>query len=355
MTENLPTNSDSSDHGNSDESPTPRVNRLRGYETRQGFDKIVNRWSHASVYGRHFDPFRDIPWDDPAYAVDPHDERWILGPNDNLGAHEWYQGLGQDEKIRVGLFRYAHSVKVGSQFEMQLNAGIMHRAMELPNGIGEEFRYPLHEVGEEVNHIQMFQKFVDLTGVKTHGAPAWFRNTVPYITPLANKFPIALWMLALGGEEPVDHMQRSLLKEENQHPLLHRIMEIHTIEELRHIGFAQTYMRHNVPKMSKSQKETASVAFPVMLRKVADVIMRPSSEAQKQMNIPKKVVKEIWWDSAEGREFLANLFPDARKLAAEVGLKSPEQDADSPAQLKKTLAMRLGDRAWRAMGIDGQH
>jgi hypothetical protein len=92
-----------------------------------------------------------------------------------------------------------------------------------------------------------------------------------------------------------------------------------------------------------------------MLRKVADVIMRPSSEAQKQMNIPKKVVKEIWWDSAEGREFLANLFPDARKLAAEVGLKSPEQDADSPAQLKKTLAMRLGDRAWRAMGIDGQH
>lgn len=313
----------------------------RGVESnglgKQEFETKVHRWSHASVHGRHYNPFIHIDWDNPDYEIVPDDDRWILGERDNLGGHPWYQNLSREEKVRIGLFRYAHSVKVGSQFEEGLIAGIMYRNMNLPNGVGEEFRYPMHEAGEEVNHIQMFQKFVDQTGVQTKGAPAWFRHVLPFYIPLGGKLPAVLWSMALAGEEPVDHMQKNLRKDAGMHPLIDRIMEIHIAEEARHIQFAHTWLRRYVPKMNRVEKTVFAVALPIMLRTVADLIMRPNKEARESMGIPKKIAKEIWWDSDDGRKFMTEMFPDARKLADELGLRG-----------------KLGRTAWRVMGIDAQ-
>jgi len=302
---------------------------------RDEFETKVHRFSHASVYGKHYDPFRDIDWDDPEYAITPDDERWILGPQDNLGAHPWYQSLPREEQIRVGMWRVAHTMKVGSQFELELISGIMHRAVGLENNAGEEFRYPMHEASEEINHIQMFQKLVDRTGVNTKGAPAWFRHFSPYITPYANMFPVALWTFALAGEEPVDHVQKSLLREAELHPLVRRIMHIHVSEEARHINFAHTYLRRAVPKLNRVEKLVFSVLYPTVMRSISQIIMCPSRAALKEAGIPKKVADEIWWNSDSGRDYLSNLFPNARELADELGLRGP-----------------LGRAAWRLMGID---
>ncbi len=41
------------------------------------FTELVERLSHQSVV-KHFDAYVDVPWDDPAYAIDPTDPRWEL-------------------------------------------------------------------------------------------------------------------------------------------------------------------------------------------------------------------------------------------------------------------------------------
>ena len=45
-------------------------------------DKLQH-FSAASV-DKCFNAFKDVPWDDPAYAIDPLDERWILPDVDLL-------------------------------------------------------------------------------------------------------------------------------------------------------------------------------------------------------------------------------------------------------------------------------
>ncbi len=68
--------------------------------------KIVRRWrrnmdvfddaeyvntlqtlSEGSVR-RNFNPYTDIDWDSPEFAVTPNDERWILPATDPIGKHE---------------------------------------------------------------------------------------------------------------------------------------------------------------------------------------------------------------------------------------------------------------------------
>ncbi|RYJ00865.1 MAG: diiron oxygenase, partial [Actinomycetales bacterium] len=66
---------------------------------RQEYADVLRMLSQASV-DRHFDAFVDVPWDDPDFAVDPDDPRWVLPPNsDPLGAHPWYQALPLDRQI----------------------------------------------------------------------------------------------------------------------------------------------------------------------------------------------------------------------------------------------------------------
>ena len=94
---------------------------------RTGYHDTLRTLSEASV-DQHFDAFVDIAWDDPAYAVDPRDERWILPEADVLGATEWYRSLPRERQIQVGLYRQANVTKVGLQFEQVLIAGLMNFA-----------------------------------------------------------------------------------------------------------------------------------------------------------------------------------------------------------------------------------
>jgi hypothetical protein len=303
------------------------------------YAKRLNILSKASAK-KYNNPFPNsvvdyIDWDNPEYAIDPDDERWILGPEDNLGAHPWYQSLPPERQIEVGMYRFAHTVKVGSQFEEFLVAGIMNYTTALRNG-KSEFRYAMHEATEETHHIQMFQEFVNRSGIDTKGAARWFRNLAPHMIPIASKIPVGFWVAVLAGEEPVDHTQKDILKQhDNLHPMLHKIMSVHVAEEARHISFAHEYLKQHVPKLNRAERVALSVGFPVIMRTFANILMRPSKQALDAMGIPKNIADEIWWDSDSSKKFLRDLFPDARELADNLGLRG-----------------KLGRAAWRAMGID---
>ncbi len=302
----------------------------------QTFHERLQTLSEASVH-QHFDAFLDIDWDHPDLAVDPSDERWVLPMSDPLGRHPWYRGLPRSEQIRIGIYRQANVTKVGLQFEQVLVAGLMMYANKLPNG-SAEFRYATHEATEECHHTQMFQEFVNRSGQDVPGGSRLFRTLGPVLPLAARVAPYGFFYGVLAGEEPIDHLQKSILRGGGDlHPLLQRIMQIHVAEEARHIGFAHEYLLHKAPRLKRHERALLSLVVPVVMRWLCDEILVPSAQARRDMGLPKQVVKDLYWDRPESQKVLRDLFGDVRMLAEETGMMNP-----------------VSRRVWRLLGIDGR-
>ncbi|WP_195173666.1 diiron oxygenase [Mycobacteroides abscessus] len=270
----------------------------------------------------HFDPFEDIDWDSPDYQIDRNDPRWVLDPElDTLGATEWYRNQPLERQIEIGRWRQANAVKVGLAFESILIRGMMQYLMKLPNG-SPEFRYCLHEMTEECNHIQMFQELVNRIGDDVPGMRKWFRRASPFIGVLGGWAHVVLFIGILGGEEPIDHYQKSLIRNDiDQPPAVRRVMQIHVAEEARHISFAGEFLRVHVPLMSKRKKAICTVLFPLTMRWLAGEIMTPPRSFATEFDIPREVFKEAFWRSEHARNTLSGYFGDMRKLTEDIGLR----------------------------------
>ncbi|GGG24277.1 hypothetical protein GCM10007304_42660 [Rhodococcoides trifolii] len=304
--------------------------------TKDDYEHTLQVLSEASVH-QHFDAFIDVPWNDPEFAITPDDARWVLPAADPLGATDWYRSLPLERRIHIGMYRQANMLKVGLQFEQILISGLMHYALSLPNGT-PEYRYATHEATEECHHTQMFQELINRIGIDVAGGPRWFRMAGPFMPLAAGPLSFGFFVGVLGGEEPIDHMQKAVLRTGTEmHPLVQRIMQIHVAEEARHIGFAHQYLHYRGPKLSRFQRGILSVATPVIMRVLCDAIMKPTAKMQRDLDIPKAVVDEVYWDNEASQKVLRDMFGDVRKMATDVGLMN-----------------RVSRRVWRALGIDGR-
>ncbi|MDT0200936.1 diiron oxygenase [Nocardioides sp. AE5] len=288
----------------------------------QTYEEKLQTLSEASVH-QHFDAFVDIDWDNPDYAIHHDDPRWILPEADVLGRHPWYQAQSRERQIEIGLLRQANVTKVGLQFEQVLIGGIMQHAFSLPNG-SPEFRYSTHEATEECHHTQMFQEFVNRAGVDVPGGNRFFRTVAPFLPLAAAVLPEVFFVGVLAGEEPIDHVQKSILRAgDDLHPLLQRIMQIHVAEEARHIGFAHEYLAQRIPELSGPRKALLSVLYPVIMRTLCDIILVPGKEITDQMGMPRSVIRDVYWKQPESQKVLRDIFGDVRMLAEETKLMNP--------------------------------
>jgi hypothetical protein len=307
---------------------------------KQSYYDTLRTLSLASV-DQHFEAFKDIDWDSPELRVEPGDERLILTDADEIGASDWYKSLPRERQIEVGAYRYAQIAKVGRQFEQLLISGVMNHLVGADD-LNPEFRYAMHEVTEETHHIQMFQesvnRFVERLDIgEVAGAPKWFVRTMPLVASAGRWFPQAFFVGILAGEEPIDHLQKSVMRAGGSHPLIDRVMQIHIAEEARHIGFAHQYLEHHWPTMNPVRRRILAYLFPVIMRTLCDVIMVPSKRARADMGIPDEVARQIWWESESSRKLLRDLFGDVRLLADNLGIRK------GPARL-----------LWKALKIDGR-
>ncbi|MDT9592525.1 diiron oxygenase [Nocardioides zeae] len=304
--------------------------------TDEEYDEVLHRLSVASVE-RHFDAFADIDWDHPDFEVRADDPRWVLPHVDPVGRHPWYRSLPLEEQIRVGQWRYANIFKVGLQFENILIRGIMQYVFTTPNG-SREFRYLTHEATEECHHTQMFQQGVNRIGTDAPGMPRWLRRASSFLPLAAGPLPLIFFIGVLAGEEPIDHTQKAMLRDDAEvHPMIKRIMEIHVAEEARHISFAHEYIKRKAPRVGRFSRFLTSISFPIVMRVLGDAILVPAKEFQEEFDIPDEVLAELFWGSAESKEFLSELFSDVRMLAEESGLMNP-----------------VARRVWKALGIHGR-
>lgn len=300
-------------------------------EAEQTYVALVERLSKQSV-DKHFDPYVDIAWDDPAMAIDVTDPRWAKSAEEFFGRTAWYHSLSPTEQSRLGLHRLASAMKLGLEFENILKRGLLEYAFKLPNG-APEFRYLYHETIEEAHHGLMFQEFVNRTGLPVEGMAWWEKIGSRRVVGLSRRFPPLFFLFVLGGEDPIDHQQRKALREGDPHPLLERIMRIHVTEEARHLSFARHHLKHEVPKLSRLQKARLSVMAPILLGQMARQMLMPPRQIVREFQIPKETLRELS-RSPEAIQSVSESLQKVRKLCIELGLVN-----------------RVTVRLWKASGI----
>jgi hypothetical protein len=286
------------------------------------FVALVARLSRQSV-DKHYDAYADIAWDDPAYAIDPDDPRWELSADDALGATAWYRAQPPAVRSRIGLYRYASAMKIGLQFENILKRGLLEHAFVLDNR-DPTFRYAYHEVIEEAQHGLMFQEFVNRAPFDLPGLPWIMRMGSDRIVKLGRRFPQLFFMFVLGGEDPIDHVQREALHSGGDlHPLLEVIMRHHVTEEARHLSFARHYLKQEVPGLSWARRQVLAVATPLILGTMAQLMMQAPGDLVATFAIPDEVVAEAYRDNPDhARETVVSLRK-VRRLSRQLGIVNP--------------------------------
>ena len=289
------------------------------------YQALLARLSRQSVT-KHFDAYADVPWDDPAYAIDPTDRRWVAVVVDptgaGLGGTSWFDSLTPAQQARLGLDLVASKMKVGLEFEAVLKRGLLEFAATLPNG-SPEFRYVYHEVIEEAQHSLMFQEFVNRSGFDAVGLGPLERFATRFIVTLGRRFPALFFVFVLGGEDPIDYAQRQELRRGTQlHPLLERIMRIHVTEEARHLSFARHYLRQQVPRLGKLRRIALGVGAPIILGIMSRMMLRPSPQIVRRHAIPAATLKQVYRHPDSRAELLASLRK-VRNLCTELGLITP--------------------------------
>jgi hypothetical protein len=290
------------------------------------YEALIARLSKQSV-SKHFDAYGDVDWDGPEMQIDADDPRFELPSTDPLAATDWYRNQPPDIRARIGLHRIAGNMKVGLQFESVLQRGILEYAAGLPNG-SPEFRYAYHEVVEEGHHSMMFQEFVNRSGIPVRGLPKPMQFASRQVVKLGHVFPELFFTFVLGGEDPIDFVQRSTLRSDKElHPLLERIMRIHVTEEARHLSFARHYLRRQVPKLGWGRRQVLAIGAPIILGTMAALMLRPSPEVVKTYRIPKHVLSEAYADNPESRQYVVDSLRKVRELCVELGLINPVSQA----------------------------
>ena len=298
------------------------------------YRSLLERLSRQSV-AKHYDAYLDIPWDDPAYALVDADPRWELPASDPLGATAWYQSLPQATRARFGIELIASFAKIGMQFENVLQRGLLEYAFQLPNG-APEYRYVMHEVIEEGQHSLMFQEFVNRTKLPIPGLPKLMQFGSRQVVRLARRFPELFFLFVLGGEDPIDYVQREQLRTgQFAHPLLRRISQVHITEEARHLSFARAYLRQHVPRLGALKRLALRVRTPLLFGQMGRIMMQPPASMVQRYQIPKAVLREAY-RSETARSQRAAALRKPRELCIELGIATPPFDA-----------------LWRRMGIWG--
>jgi P-aminobenzoate N-oxygenase AurF len=296
------------------------------------FTELLGRLSRQSVV-KHFDAYADVDWDHPDNAIDPRDPRWELDSGNGLAGTDWYRALPAETRARIGLHGITSNMKAGLQFENVLKRGLLEYAFRLPDG-SPEFRYVYHEVIEEAQHSLMFQEFVNRTGLETPGLPWELRVGSRNVVGLARRFPALFFVFVLGGEDPIDHVQRAVLRSDRDiHPLLERIMRIHVTEEARHLSFARGYLRTNVPKLPAWRRRAMAMQAPLILATEASVMLRPPRHLVRTYGVPDAALREAYGPGSQNRQDAKDSLRKVRNLLVELGLVPP---------VAKRLWQRLG-------------
>ncbi|MCG8314156.1 MAG: diiron oxygenase [Pseudomonadales bacterium] len=284
-----------------------------------GYSHQLTKLSEASTK-KFYLPYTDIDWEADEYQISCEDNSWGDMTHSFLGQTRWYANQPQSIKNKIGLQYDVNTTSLGISFENLLTRGLLAFASTLPTG-SQEYRYAMHEAIEECHHSMMFQEFINRSGVEPQ-AHAWLTRFLGIgVDSLARNFPELFFIFVLGGEAPIDYVQRRTLSEHNNlHPLVKKMMHIHTTEEARHISFAEHFLQEHVPQLGKIKKARISIATPIIFSIMANMMLKPSATMIRKFNIPNEVIKEAYDNNPDYHHYIIQSFESVAGFCKELGL-----------------------------------
>jgi len=194
---------------------------------------------------RHsYDPMVDIKWDEPLV-----EGKWFLAERRcSLYGTELWDSLSLEQKILLSREELAASLAVGVWTEHVL-LHLVSRYVYKRDVSSPQVQFALTEVADEVRHMIMFAKLIEVIGSEIYPTP---EKTLKNGLVLKTFAPVpALWAMILLTEEFFDRFQREQSNDETIQPLVRTVARIHVVEEARHISFARTELERFVPTLSK--------------------------------------------------------------------------------------------------------
>lgn len=264
-------------------------------------EPALDRLTQLSLEEGH--PAAGLPWDDPDAWPEPDHPGWRLWSHDPLARTRWYRSLGPADQARVGRWRTAEAMRVGWEFENLLQRGLLKHAFEMSN-VDPAFGYLHHEVMEESEHTLMFFEYVRRTCDQVAGMPPLLRRLGEgLVEATARPAPELFFLLVLGGELPIDHVQRLALRDDGERlvPVLAEILDIHVTEETRHVSFARHQLRARAPHMGRVRRRTMAMAAPVLLGIMSRLILFPSAALVRHFDVDRRELSRVLADEASLR------------------------------------------------------
>ena len=302
-----------------DAAATPEEGTRAAVEDDTTYRALVARLSRQSV-DKHFDAYADVDWDAPDHRIDPTDPRWAHALGDPLVDTDWFAALPAEDQARLGLNLVVVRMKLGLQFENVLQRGLLDYAIDLANN-DPEFRYAYHEIIEEGHHTLMFQEFINRSEIDTRGLGRAELTAARAVVLAARCFPELFFFFVLGGEDPIDYVQRRSLRGQAElPPLLERIMRIHVTEEARHLSFARHHLKRAVPALGPVRRTALSVALPGVLGVMSWMMLGVPSEVVRAFHVPRTALLQARRANPQAR---ADAVRKVRELADELGLVGP--------------------------------
>jgi hypothetical protein len=157
------------------------------------------------------------------------------------------------------------------------------------------FRYAMYELIEEAKHTLMFQTFIDRSACNPPRMRWIDRWISTRIERAGARSPELFFVWVLAGEIFVDADNRRRLEQRAQlHPVLERILQIHVIEEARHMRFAEVYLRQHWAGLGALQRLRIRAMLPIIMNGAAAVMLQPSPALVRRFRIPRAVLREAF-------------------------------------------------------------
>lgn len=211
---------------------------------------VAERLNAASAARRWY-PFADdvIDWSVPL------DDHWAYMP----AGHSLFSGTdlldhcAPSERSFVERWEMTQFMRNIGHGEHLLNQGILAMLWHV-DPYDPSYRYLLHEVAEECQHMAMFNQWVRMNDdIETVGAgeASWAKTLGQFTEGLAVRSPEAFWVNVLLFEFVGDDFNQAMRAGTGElgrplHPVLVGIGVTHTAEEARHIGYARRWLEEGM-------------------------------------------------------------------------------------------------------------
>lgn len=217
--------------------------------------KTSEKLNKASTKARMY-PFDDkvIDWSVPI------DDEHLYLPEAHCFFYgsEFWDGLEQKDKSFLSRWQFTQMMRNAGLGEHLLNQGLFSILHHTPQ-YDPAWRFMLHEVAEECQHMAMFNNWVRLNSeFRTFGLGGehWGLPVSMIIPFIATKFTVLFWtgvmLFEVIGEEVLNAAAKD--KSGTIHPIVQNMAKAHKIEEARHIYFAKEWINTRWPKLNRVYK-----------------------------------------------------------------------------------------------------